>query len=386
MSNPSKHPHVVIFGAGNIGRGLVAQLVTGAGLEAIFIEAYAPLARNLQDAGRYHVQVVGRTRETHTVTNYRVLVPGQEEEILSALEGCLFAATAVGGQHLPSLAPLLAAGLARRSDPLNVLLCENWPHADEALAEELVRAGAEAGRFACLRCSVERMVQSQPGLLDVLGESGQTLYVDGRPWMGEKPRIEGLNFCDDLDALYARKIFTNNAGHALLAYRGALEGCKFLYEALEMAPIREHLEALLNFAAQGLARRHGLDPEELKRHVEDLLLYRYANRELGDTIQRVARQPLRKLGPGERLVGLARFMAEYGLPTRPVCQVIGAALHYVDPEDPESLDLAERIRQAGPGSVIESVCGFNRDEVCFTQSLEAYEEFALLKTGRDGRP
>lgn len=385
-SSRSNQQHVVIFGAGNIGRGLLGQLVSQAGLAVVFVEAYAPLARDLEDAGRYRIQLVGRSRESYTVENYRVLTPGQAEAIAGALADCLFAATAVGGQHLPVLAPLLAAGLARRTAPLNILLCENWPHADEFLAQQMVQAGADAGRYACLRCNVERMVRGLPGSLDAMGESGQTLFVDGRPWLGERIRIEGLNFCEDLDAFYARKIFTNNAGHALLAYRGALEGRRLMYEALEMRPIREHLEELLHLAAEGLVRRYNFNALDLDRHVEDLLRHRYANRELCDTVQRVARQPLRKLGPDERLVGLARFLIQVGLPIGPICRVIGAALHYEDPQDPESVDLAERVRCGGPERVLKETCGFEKKETCFAQSLKAYEEFAPLARSRYARP
>ena len=78
------------------------------------------------------------------------------------------------------------------------------------------------------------------------------------------------------------------------------------------------------------------------------ILERFRNPELPDTVERVGRQPLRKLGRHERFVGPAAELASHGHDVDGLLAAIGAALRFDVPADPESVELGEllRIRQA----------------------------------------
>ncbi|NLX55219.1 MAG: hypothetical protein GXY58_08905 [Planctomycetaceae bacterium] len=341
---------IVVCGAGAIGRGLLGELAARADWPLTFIETQPGLARELAAAGAYTVHLVGQATVTTRVARYRVLTPAQPDEIAAAVRDCRLAATAVGGANLPAAAALLAPSLAARSTPLPVLVCENWPQADRTLAEALRRHGAPDTAFACLPCSVERMVRRDGMGLDLIGESGESACV-----AADVP-LPGFQVCPDLTPYYARKLYTNNAGHALLAYEGFLAGCQTLCAALDQPAIRTRLEALLAGAAEMLARTYGLPARALDEHVDRLVRFRFANVRLADRVDRVARQPLRKLGPQERLVGLLRQLTPLGLPLQPVCRTIAAALCYDDPCDEESQQLQALVRRGGPGHVLATVC------------------------------
>jgi len=376
---------VVIFGAGAVGRGLIARLVAANGLTPVFVEADLQLAQYLKQIDGYVVHLTGKARQGRVVSNYDVLTPEEGEEISRALANCLFMATAVGGQNLKAVAATVALGLGsrvkKRKEPLNILVCENWPHADNILAAALLDAGCDKESFACVRCSVERMVQKIETSVDLITESGRTVYVDSQAWKGDKCHIEGLIFSDSVEAIYARKLYTSNAGGAVLAYLGSLSGCQFIYEALEIPKIRENLLDLLNVAKQALTLKNfefrilnlELWKAELEQHVDELITWRFANRSLADTVERVARNPLRKLGTEERLAGLAHLLERGGLATEPVSRVISAAMHYRDPADPESVKLGEIIAQKGAGAILEDVCGFKRGETCYKECMEFYK-------------
>jgi len=375
---------VVIFGAGAVGRGFIAGLLAASGLTPVFVETDVQLARRLSEIDGYIVHVTGvEKRECH-VSGYEVLTPEQDREISKALANCLFMATAVGGRNLETVARIVASGLAgaskRRVGPLNILLCENWPDAEKVLAGALLKAGCDEDSFACVRCSVERMVRGAENELDLIAEGGQTFYVDRRTWEGEQGGvvcgIDGLTFTDNIEAIYARKLFTSNAGGAALAYFGFLSNCHFLYEALEIPEIRKNLTELLDVAKKCLIESFGLDEAGLERHLDELMNRRFPSRELADTVQRVARNPLRKLGLQERLAGLVHLLRRHALSTEPVSRVIGSALHYRDPADVESLELGRIIAQKGIGAILEDVCGFERRERCFEECLEFYNYYS----------
>ena len=369
----SNKPQILVFGAGCIGRGLIGELAARGGWDAVFVEARPDFVRDLRKAGRYTVRLVGRAERVTPVEGFRVLLPEHRNALAEAARQCAFAATAVGGEHLANVAESITPGLRRRATPLNLLVCENWPRADQVLRDALLKAGGRDESFSCVAASVERIVRPVPDSLDLIGESRETLLFDATRWRGALPQLEGLVLCDDLTPYYARKLFTNNAGHAVLAYEGHLVGCELLCDALDEASIRGRLESLLETAAAMLGEEYGLGRESLEDHVRVLVRHRFANRDLADTVRRVARAPLRKLGPEERMVGLLRRLQKHGLPIQPVCRTIAAALHYRDPADDGAVKLARMIRQGGARLVLEKVCGIRPEEEAHTVCLGEVE-------------
>ncbi|MHC4560034.1 MAG: mannitol dehydrogenase family protein [Planctomycetota bacterium] len=375
---------VVIFGAGAVGRGLIARVLAVNGLTPVFVEVNHQLAEYLKHVDGYVVHLTGIAGKDCYVSGYDVLTLQEIEKISNPLADCLFMATAVGGENLKTVAPVVALGLERalnkRDKPLNILVCENWPNAENVLAEALLDAGCDEESFACVRCSVERMVRRKEKRLDLVAEGGQTFFVDSHAWKGEQIgavcEIEGLKFTDNIGAIYARKLYTSNAGGAALAYLGSLSACQFLYEALEIPEIRKNLTDLLNAAKQTLNESFGIDMVELEQHITELISWRFPNRDLADTVERVARNPLRKLGFEERLAGLAHLLGRSGLGTKPVSRVIGAALHYREPADPDSVKLGRIIAQKGVGAILEDVCGFEKQERCYEECIEFYNHYS----------
>jgi len=364
---------VVIIGAGSIGRGLVADVVAAAGLHPVFVARQAK-AKALRQAGHYQVRLVGGGESSvRTIAGYEVITTDDRKRLRAAIASCRFAATAVGSQNLPAIAPLLAAGLADRAEPLNILLCENAPQGSEALARALVARGTAPEHFSCVRSSPEPMVRAVERSLDLVAERLRTIYVEAAHWLGPPPEIPSFDYWQEVTPFYWRKLYTNNAGHALIAYMGAYLGCTTVAEAVQRAPVRRHLEDLLHAAGAVLVHEFGLNPEATRQHLVQLQDERYPNPELGDTIARLGRDPLRKLGPDERLVGLLRLLQAANLSTLPVTRVIGAALRYRDPNDPSAVALAKRVRKEGPGAVLESVCGIAPAEPCLTECLDAFE-------------
>ncbi len=344
---------------------MLAERASRVGAQTILVESDLGLAAALREAAGYEVRLVGRRPDRTLVTGFRVLTPDEKAEVTAAARTCGFAATAVGGRNLPEVARLLADVLPERNDILNILVCENRPHAAADLQRHLERRGAPADAYRCVPCSVERMVRPARAGLDLVGESAESLYLDAGVWSGKPPDIPGLHACESIEFYYARKLFTNNAGHAVLAYEGHLAGYELLCEANADPTLRSRLEAVLAPATAMLESEFGADRAALGEHVSILIEHRFGNRHLADTVRRVARDPLRKLAPEERLVGLLRRLQAQALPVEGVCRTIAAALHYRDPRDRESRRLAAMIRDGGPERVLTEVCQLDsRETVC----------------------
>jgi len=135
--------------------------------------------------------------------------------------------------------------------------------------------------------------------------------------------------------------------------------------------VRSVLEGALAESAQGIAACYGADPAWLQAHVDDLLR-RFDNRVLQDPISRLARDPLRKLAPEDRLVGAARLAERAGLEPVHLAKGIAAALAYDHPDDPMAARLARRIVDEGLPQVMEAVTGIRAGEPLGALVLRAH--------------
>src|SRR5207302_1526330 len=95
----------------------------------------------------------------------------------------------------------------------------------------------------------------------------------------------------------------------------------------EDSAIRTILNGVLAETSEALIRKHAFDRSEHEAHVMDLLS-RFANQELGDTCFRLARDPIRKLAPEDRLVGAARLCESQGVRSESLSTVIASALKF----------------------------------------------------------
>ena len=102
--------------------------------------------------------------------------------------------------------------------------------------------------------------------------------------------------------------------------------------------------------------RWGFSAESIEQYKQDLCR-RGAVPEMRDEMLRVVRDPIRKLSPRERLVAPAMLAVQYGLPHLWIVGGIVAALRYRHPQDPQSVELSERLSRQGLGKVLEDVCG-----------------------------
>ena len=379
----------VIFGAGNVGRGFLGQLFSESGYEVVFVDIAEPLIEALRSRRAYTIRLVDNqhTQEVR-VGPVTGLLSREREAVAQALAEATLGATAVGARALPHIAPLVAEGIALRarqgvSAPLNLIVCENLKGAASIfrgmVAEHLDGAARDylAAHVGFVDTVIGRMVPEltpelraqDPSLIIV--EPYKELPVDRLGFVGEVPAIVGMQAVDNIAVYTARKLYLHNMAHAILGYLGYRRGHRFGYDALEDAEIRPILDAALEEALRGIVAVYRADEGWLRAHVADLLV-RCANRALADPVLRLARDPLRKLAPDDRLVGAARAAEATGRTPLNLAWGIAGALAFDAPEDSIALELQRRIAQNGVAAVMETVCQIARDEPLGLAVLERY--------------
>ena len=208
--------------------------------------------------------------------------------------------------------------------------------------------------------AVDRIVPAQAADagLDVTVETYFEWAIESPPFGSNPPEIPDATWVPDLEPYIERKLFTVNTGHATSAWFGFTAGIEKISDALADPAIAAKVEATLEETSALLEAVHGLDATELADY-RATILRRFANPALPDTVERVGRQPLRKLSRNERFVSPAASAAERGLPTAALVAAMGAALAFDVPSDEQSVELQQRLRDEDAAAFTTSVTGLD---------------------------
>ncbi|MFQ3610049.1 MAG: hypothetical protein SNJ72_01015 [Fimbriimonadales bacterium] len=352
------------FGAGKIGRGFFAQLYTRSGLEVLFVEARPDLVESLNRHRACWIEWTDGTRET--VAPVSAITPDDTVSLREAFRRAQVASTAVGVNLLPHLAAPILEGLRARQaaglPPLVLLLGENDVQADQILAQALHTAvppeeASLLNHLNLVRTIIGRQVVAElpgdpPG---VRADRYSKLPVDADAIREPLPPIEGLYAVRPFEAYVQRKLYVHNGLHALIAYLGAAKGYSTIQEALADPEIHTLYRRGAEALERAFLKAFPFDPQEHHETIQDILA-RIEDPHLNDPIARVAYEPLRKLRPHDRLVGAYRLLVQQGEDAEPFWQAIHSALHYSDPNDPESVRLSQWVQESGEHSVLQEWC------------------------------
>jgi mannitol-1-phosphate 5-dehydrogenase len=355
----------VHFGAGNIGRGFVGLLLHEAGYEVVFADVADALISQLGSASSYDVNEVGENPAVKSVTGFRAFnSASQEAAVVEEISTADVLTTAVGPHILKFVAPVIARGLAARSadlPPLQVMACENAINATDLLHTEIRAAWDDsAGDLDAVavfaNTAVDRIVPNQaPGQgLDVTVETFYEWVIDRTPFGDNVPNIPGATFVDELGPYIERKLFTVNTGHASAAYFGYAAGLEKISDAMADPSVAAKVRAVLEETKELLVAKHGFVEAEQEAYVQKIL-QRFTNPHLPDTVNRVGRAPLRKLGRHERFVGPAAELAERGVTPVALLEAMSAALRFDDGADDEAVELANMLSELEAAAAVERI-------------------------------
>ena len=222
---------------------------------------------------------------------------------------------------------------------------ENHNHAAEAL-DAAVGLGL-ANRVQFLNTVVGKMsgvvtdekqieedglVQVTPALHRAfLVEEFNRILIDKIQLSGFQRGIGVFEEKDDLLPFEEAKLYGHNAVHALIGYLAYEEGCRTMSDVTAFPAILESARsAFIDESGAALVKKYaGLDPlfseEGFRAYAEDLLV-RMMNPYLQDQVERVIRDPDRKLGWNDRLIGTMRLVRSQGFAPKHFAEGARAAL------------------------------------------------------------
>ncbi|RSL33086.1 mannitol-1-phosphate 5-dehydrogenase [Salibacterium salarium] len=371
------------IGAGNIGRGFIGQLLFEAGYHVCFADINDELIGQLQEDKQYNVELAGEEKQVINVQNVdAVHSTKQEAELLDWIVDADLITTAVGPDVLKGIAPVLAQGLQYRiyehSRPVNVIACENMAGATDQLKDHIFEhlleddKGQVEAVVGFANSAVDRIVPIQPeeNKLAVTVEPFFEWAVETPALKGEGPSVPSITFVEDLTPYIERKLFTVNTGHAALAYHGYINNCESIKEAIEHDAVYEMYQGVLSETSELLVLKHGFSPEDMEKY-KSKITSRFQNPYISDTVQRVGRGPIRKMGPQDRLVRPALELMERQQEPIYLARTIAALLDFQFDQDSEAVEVQQQINESGKRKTLSKYTDLPEDHSFISMILSS---------------
>lgn len=377
----------VHFGAGNIGRGFIGNLLYQSGFETCFVDVNSEIVNLINEKQEYKVQLANETQDEVVVKNVRAINSATDPNlVIEAIGEANLVTAAVGPTILPHIAGLLADALKQRlthsKKTLTIIACENMVGGSAFLKEKVYEQLNETEKtqfdahFSFPNAAVDRIVpneQNEDKLL-VKVEPFFEWVVEESAILGDNPPVKGITFVQDLEPFIERKLFTVNTGHAVVAYFGYLAGIRGIHEALANDEIKRSTEKTLLETGRLLIEKYQFDKGEHSTYIQEII-ERFANPFISDDATRVGRSPIRKLKSNDRLVSPARQYTElFNEVPNSLVVAIAAAFRYDFTEDPEAQLIQKTIEQQGIDHAIETFTGLKPGTELFTSIRNEYNK------------
>lgn len=359
---------IVLFGAGSTGRGHLTPLLHENGCtDLTFVDRDKALIEFLKVKGAYRVLAKGNPDKDQMITGFTTLHTSEEAKIAKVCADADLILTAVIADNLGevavhiarSIALRIGSGNARRQD---IICCENYDNASSLLKRHVYALlSPEGKRFSDLTIGfpdaiISRVVplsHANPGF--IITEDYNEWFIDAKAM-----KTDGVPKCitpvGDLQRYLERKFWIHNGGHAAVGFIGFVRGHRYIYDALCDSAVAELASATMDEIGAAVVRKHGFPAAEID-YYKKVFVGRGLIAEMKDDILRVVRNPIRKLGPHDRLLAPAIYAKEQGLPYGSILQTATRALLFRHETDEESIRLTDAIARTGVRKALDEVLG-----------------------------
>lgn len=336
---------VVIVGAGKTGRGFIARLLHEDSKEIIFIDKNKQLVDELNDNGRFEICFFGNVRESYVVDNYTAYT--WEKAELNDVDLIL---VSVGGQNLKAVGESLSKYL-KNDRHYHIITAENASHPAQTLKEAINLDNISVSESTVFCTTIEKEG------LNINSENYPYLQYNADLLEGYNLNVKGLKPIQNFDDFLTRKLYTYNAASCIIAYLGWQRGYENYADAANDPEILQLLDQNYEVTNRVLCREYGYDTEDQEEFAK-LSKIKFCDRTIVDTVARNARDPQRKLGGNERIIGPIKLIHKYGEDASVLERTAAAAILY---ENEAEKDWCQIKEEYSNDQILEVICGLSKE-------------------------
>lgn len=373
--------NIVIYGSGKIGRGFVADVFHTAGYHITFVDCNEALVNSLRKQGKYTLYNVASAaeKEKKIIDDFDVMFSG-EREVTERIQKAGFMAIVTFVDAFTDVAKTVVSVLKKKfsendSSAFDVIVFANvvgsqklfkkavYDLLDGELREFADKVLGIAGTVV-LRVAVEPTAEMKAeDALTVLTDGYHVLPMSS-DFKGPKPDCPMIEYHDSLDIPELRKLYTYNMAHAAAAYLGRSKGCATIAEALGDREIEQIVRGALEEIEGAFVREgHGRE-DEVKGRIERVI-QKFKNPLLRDTPARVGKDPVRKLGRSDRLVGAALMARRNGIYPYYLTKIIAYGFMFDEKTDAAAGKIQKYLSEKGLDAAVRNFTGLNESDMIY---------------------
>ncbi len=344
---------IVIIGAGKTGRGFLARLLREEQQEIVFIDKNAELVEQLNNEKEFHIRFFGDVREPYKIDHYQAYTWEN-----ASLEDAELILVSVGGQNLSDVGKELAK-LLRKDRHYYIITCENASHPSATLREAIGKENISVSESTVFCTTIE------DGGLDINSENYPYLQCDAKLLEGYVPNAKTIKAISNFSDFLTRKLFTYNAASCVIAYLGWTKGYTNYADAANDEEILKLLDQNYAVTNKVLCKEFGYEKGDQEEFAA-LSKAKFCDRTIVDTVARNARDPQRKLGANERIIGPIKLLHKYGEDASVLERTAAAALLY---DNNGETAWKEIKREKTPEQILKDICGLAEDSEIYRNIL-----------------
>lgn len=363
----------VHFGAGKIGRGFIANLLHQTGYHVVFADVVQETIDKLKKEQQYTLFLIDHNYDEQLIDDVDAYSTINEtDKVVDAIQEAEVVTTSVMATNLDKVAPLIAKGLKRRvgshKPKITVMACENAMMGTNILVKAMLATGEittdelnEVGVYP--NTAVDRVVfdghhHGKDGI--EIGDAYELAIEKNKLADTNTQPIKNAEYVENLEMYLQRKIYMINCGHAISAYLGQANGYKTVQEVLKDPQLLEQVKAAMMESAGALEKKYGFEHTTLVTYMNKMFVKRMTTPGLSDPVERVGREPIRKLAANDRIIGPALQCEAYKLANDHLLRGAAYGFHFQNPDDQQAVEIQTSIEQNG---IKETVAKYTQQPV-----------------------
>ena len=362
-----EQPLCLALGMGAIGKAVSGYAMVKAGVHVTFADIAQAQINAVNQNGGYWLgtaDIYAKQATKAFITGVDAVHVETPQAQRAAMEA-EYIISAVGPRGFRALLPRVIGWLQERnrnSDrPLYYMVFENDNEALHLLEAEVDRVFHGCPDWLHIaKCSIERMTK----VVELEGYGATAIGETFFPIIADEKAMRGcsiyhcadvIEMVEDVQKYYYRKLLTNNLGHAVLGYAGQPRGYANTLEAMADPAVYALLRQTLREAGEVLCAHWGFTREHMEKHIETLML-RFGNPGLIDDLERLTRDPIRKISPEERIVLPIVLAYRYGIEPKGLLRTLACAISYCNRNVERGQELMDLRAQNGDAWILQNIC------------------------------
>lgn len=375
--------NVLIVGAGRLGKGFVGETFFNAGWSISFLDSDPKVIEELKNKGRYTVRVHKTDAVVdNVVKGYEAFNTDDSYEVMDKFLQTDLIMFPLYPKDFESAAKYLSKCFEKQyeqyPDKKKTLICltnKNHiiPQITKYFRENLdnVETRNWFDKHVIIRDSiVRRSTDAETNYSTNLITTAVASLLIQSPVSVDFSDVKWLELRENIGMLKDIKVFTINGPHAATAYYGYLKGYETIPEASNDLDIAQLIKGVHDTTVEAVMKEYPVTREEIK----ELEYLPEAKNEMPDSISRVAYDPIRKLSPHDRFMGVVDLCKKHNLNYDAITKAMACGFAYKNTDDKNSLEIQSSIQKKGIEETVARYIGEESNDEVVVKIVQEYRE------------